>query len=1516
MSCVTELRSTSAQSAYPQSQDTKKKMLKNRGGAMPNNDEAKSSMIDLFPWLPEFKKMCRCVYTDKSMASLMELMQFYVRNVSVSVNECYTKPLRAAKLKDSISDTLLLFLYIYRELSEDRNKSFYLNSMSDLLALYIDMELKASKKSKEDHDKICARLTSCLYVYLEHSTEHLLDTLIKIQFMCRTYHRILDPIITKIIKSTPVHPESNTMYIRYLLIYRLWRKINDDVAVKNQITTTAIATLGPPPHTFPPHVLEDVLPKVPKCQPNSAKLLLQHKFDIKKTLLEKCIKKRKSRKLPWLKEAKKRIDLKVKTSLKIKKKEEEMDAAHPPDNVKNVDHQSEDFVKSQNLPEDTIQPQNNSHKHITLDTKLNADSVKLVQSGVLVTADITSINHQDSERDSMNLKGSNAHLNIESFSIPSALTKAAKLSSDNGKTFAKSVFETTNIISISNECKNGESVSDMNRDDSRNDKLNKQTVIKRLTEKDTLSAVKLHKRHESLRKICDLESEYSNAVDNITICTQYISKDSGDNSNCTNNYLHVTKDELAQRVVSSITYTEDEEAAEKRLTHKSINNMFADSKIQKEDCSHITTNSGNKCLSQRKVETNVAEVQTNISKKIPDSISIAAVKATVKCKEKEELCLEKNISLQKVFESQEQFTLFRDNLVHDKRNFNTQKANKTDAQAKLETGDCVQVNEDVQCEKSITADIKESIFESYSIDRKNISSVFATTVYTNKDSENNGEIIYRESTGCIEKVVHANCAKNIDKDNIKCSGEDNIQVFNQTRVPIAMEKNDAHNSVENQNERPYNPLQVTHNKSSEPKAVPENKYIIQDSELQDSIDGLSLLASVSQHVPHLKAEFELNRKQIKVKDYASLRNASYNQTTDDETDTNDSSNTVSQLLENPSTEIINRIVGIYPEDGLDKVALHVELTSTTDIEQSSIAHEACNTTTQVAVTGTDYDTDTLSNNLTSIESNTHSTKENTNVILNGETIVLLQKSPNSNLYIINKAVENSREHNSDDEASRLKEKNWLNTSEECGMFEIVNPADHAAFNLDLSQYSRELSCQENIFAIGRSKGIKIEPEDSSLVNLAEAKSYAKKISMSTEMLPGSPQLYQDVNITINKPVDKRKPKSNLSFRPSIKQEFNNISKHIAPNCGIQGCTGMHTHPHDVESQHSLHIPAGHPTTLSSMYGNCTAGTDLCVPYHKHCTSVSCSLQINTTTSLHSHTKSANPCGRTHCTCLNCTYDIVAHCRQCIHPTTDAHVSCVESNTYFLPTHSSVQMPAVQEHDRTKNDGVISKMYDDKLLCKIENSLLQTNSLEKLEMQCEKDKLFKKDMDNKLPLKKRLKAHAMMSMEYEKMPIKAEKLDNYPAIPMMSIAALESLDSTQKCGSQIINPVYELSAIKKDDPHNPYHFNSNIVQRGYYKDVHIPNSHHNVTKESTRKHERQFRPTSDQTSNAVCQESCLQRTPKTSPQWKETTVSSGTSLKRKDFPKGGVLLWSISSMKQLHLDSERSGSQVNDKMDDI
>jgi len=56
--------------------------------------------------------------------------------------------------------------------------------------------------------------------------------------------------------------------------------------MKSQITKTAIDSLEAA--AFPPCVLEDVLPKVPKCQPNSEKECLRETFDIKFDIKKCC----------------------------------------------------------------------------------------------------------------------------------------------------------------------------------------------------------------------------------------------------------------------------------------------------------------------------------------------------------------------------------------------------------------------------------------------------------------------------------------------------------------------------------------------------------------------------------------------------------------------------------------------------------------------------------------------------------------------------------------------------------------------------------------------------------------------------------------------------------------------------------------------------------------------------------------------------------------------------------------------------------------------------------------------------------------------------------------------------------------------------------------------------------------------------------------------------------------------------------------------------------------------------
>ncbi|XP_076633762.1 uncharacterized protein LOC143347962 isoform X1 [Colletes latitarsis] len=1546
MNCVVEERISSMQSKNALVQDTKQEMVIIDGRPKLNNDEFKSSITDLFPWILEFRKMCRCIHTEKSISSLTELMQFYVRNVSVSVNECYTRPLRAAKLKDSISETLLLFLYIYRELSENCSKSIYLNNMSDLLAMYIDMELKASRKSKEDHDKICARLTSCLYVYLEHSTEHLLNTLMKIQFMCRNYHHILDPLITKIMKNVPLHPESNIMYIRYFLIYRLWRKINGDVAVRNQIISVAITSLGPVPPAFSPCILEDVLPKVPKSQPNSTKTLLQHKFDVKKhcelfvqyckesngdiykkdesatlinssnrinsqmpediaykviecvdnnvnsiisdkskqnesislqkplkslnleeqtsfkclgpssnnisikhatpktiksnenrlqrkckksneiviidltsdTVFEKCIKRRRSRKLPWLKEAKKRIDLQMMKSQKIKNKAKKQDIiyTHLTNNSRSVSHQVEDTFQLVHATEN-ISSKNNLNPCRTVNTQNNENEVKIDNELINCTGNVKKLTR--TEIDTNEIKESYA---------TSSFTMTAKPLLPEILLSTKQESNTSDST-VNGNCFSNGIASKIKNDEKESDRCNKQTVIKRLIETDIFSKPETCKRAESLKKVCDLETECP-IVNSTIISTQYDSKDNVVNSNHSN--INVINDKIIERVTSSIIISE----------HTSSDETLNDTRLNKEeytfDYSHKIVDSGVKC--EELVATqNDSKNETSFA----ESVKISPIENVLKYEENQctsRVLVESSVIRDK-FELQTESKLSKCTNAVDKVGMDTFLK-----QIELKICNYDEGNEDMRNDKSSITNIRESIFGSYSMDKKDICNTVNVTCQ-NENNENNGN-------SCIDTHVRKS-VENVISDKYDSHFNKCIAKTDTTRESHLSSKDKLFKTSE----------------IKEACNISENKYVDQDSDIQDNIDGLSLLASVSQHVPHLKPEIEVKSEQIRVKDYASLRYACYNQTTDDETDTNDSSNNVSPVLDNPSTEIINRIVGIYPEDTLDKVALHVEVTSdnavteNTDKELSKIVSHS--------ETNVNYDADTLMHNLIPIETNVQTVKENTNVILNGETVVLLQKSPNSNLYIINKAVENSKDHN-DEEMSRSKEKNWASSPEECRQFEAIASLDHASYNLELTAYSKELPYLESKCSIGRNKGIKVKLEEN---NFSEVKSYAKKVSLSNDMLSVNSQIYQDVNV-MSKPIEKRKSsKSNLAFRQNIKQEFNNIPNHISSNCAIPGCNRIHSHSHEVDAQRPLHIPVTHSTTLPSIYGNCTGNTDLCVQYHKHCTPVSCSLQINATTSLHSRAKSGSPCGRSHCSCLNCTYDIVAHCRQCIHPTTDTHVSCMESSPYFLPTHSSVQSPAVQELDRAKSEAVISKLYDDQLLCKIEKNLLQSNSLEKLvEAQCDTEKLFKKDTDNKLPLKKRLKAHAMA---YGGVPVKTERVDNYPAIPMMSIAALEALDNTQKRSTQMVKSEYELSSRKEESPRDAYHCNSNLLRRDYLKDIHVSGSHQNLTKESTRKLERQFRSVNDQSSNTVCQESCLQKSFETPALRKEINMSNATPLKR-------------------------------------
>ncbi|XP_014601325.1 PREDICTED: uncharacterized protein LOC106785411 [Polistes canadensis] len=1529
----------------------------------------KSSTADLFPWVCEFQQKFEVIYRDFSIHKLTELMQYYTRNISVSAKECYSKPSWAACLKESISDTLIVFLNIYRMLSENHGRCIYLNYMSDLLAIYIDIELKASKRTKEDQGNICARLISCLYVYLEHSTEHLLDTLIKVQFMYRSYHGILNPVITKIIKNIPLHPESNIMYVRYLLVYRLWRKINSNTPIKNEITSIAVTSLGPPP-TFP-HLLDGVLPKVPKFQPNPAKLLLHDKFDTRRTCevfvqfskesnkniykeyskdvrdttssssicdiekdvdltpknvdnfynnvnsnlsdngscsniisshnscksvtmadetrlknlgkisdnistnrnvpklftkiksfsqrkskkpqkvilidltsdveLEKClVNKRRSKKPAWLEEAKKQIGLKsMKTSMKMKSR---------------IQKKLDNTTSSKFEAESDYQLQNTSLKTPKITSK--NDAVDTFMCDVKISG------NTDSENPTLIVSSPPKSLTSEKLSSSMIYTKnindvnidteTTKSSSDNNERSLDAPVEivdapTTNTRKYYND--NGVLV--LKKDNAINDRL-KPAVIKRLIEKDISIENEICEKSDGKKKICDLKPQPS-IIESITIDSQCNSKDEIDSLNLSKT---VEENSTSENVVVYFKNNQDEHGDQNTLVNKNVKSAC----VKEEQ--NLSTNS---YLEKTGESRNISAIElenSNTNKNIESERCTILKSPIINAYDKKDILINNEIlDQQQIFcESQNHSEVSCPGYLNSTISFSVMNGDDSDVQAEVEIDNSIEVDDDMNVVKSI--DFENKIYDT----EENVINIAKNTAINDneikrmckEDTVNNQYVnqsveydkqIYNDNDSAQKDVI-----ENLDKS--KSPSYTVSPTIFQKDVQLLKHSHDS-NIIKNKNKDTYE-IEEINNDSK----ISDKGYILHCTELntEENIDGLSLLASVSQHVPHLKAESEKQCDQIKVKDYAVLKNISSNEVIDDETDTNDSSNTISQFCKNPTSELIKRIVGVYPEDGVypKKVELCVNLISASSENATNAENtSSVNNVPRIFQGSMNYETsDTISNVMVPLENNVQSTKENTNVIHNGETVVLLQKSPNSNLYIINKAVENARNHN-DNDTNKITEKSWVSPLSENGSsYEIVNALDH---NFIQEKHS-----------IGGKTNIKIEPkEDNAILNLEEKELYTKKISHRTNRLSNLQTTLQDIdaaNVTIvnesNDNKHKSSSKSVSACRRNIKQEFTTLPPNRIPtNYTVQGYAGMHSHSHEtIESQHPLHIPASHPTALpQSICSNCSAATDLCMPYHKHCKSASCSLQINTTASLHSHVNSNNSCGRSHCSCLNYTYDIVTHCRQCIHPGTDSHVSCIESNSYFLPTHSSVQASTVQEHDRTKNETVIGKLYEDNIVCKVEKDLLQNNTLETIDMKCDTSKLSNTNFNIKLPLKKRIKAHAMMSMHFKEKQIKTEKLDNYPGTPMMSIAALEPLDTIQKHQDQIVKPVFPLSPNRKDDIHGNYHFTANLVRRDYCKDIHDTTTHESNT--------------------TACQESYHQRTFKTPAQRKEIAASELTAIKR-------------------------------------
>ncbi|XP_069697034.1 uncharacterized protein [Periplaneta americana] len=250
-------------------------------GAESNQEESK--MESVFPWLKNFGNLCRSSLSSKNVKLLENLMTVYLQHVSIDVKNCYMKPNRAAKLKKCMNEALLFFHMFYQDVREPMEQSFYLNKMTDLLSMYIDMEIKASRRRKETTKKIVSRLTSALFIFLDHSQLHMLDSILKAKLITKANKEICIPILRKLMNSLHMTPLYEMLYVRCVLVFKLWKKmILKDADEKKRVTQLAVKKLNVAKNFLDKsNLLVEVLPRIPKSKKNITMFFMQAKFNLK-----------------------------------------------------------------------------------------------------------------------------------------------------------------------------------------------------------------------------------------------------------------------------------------------------------------------------------------------------------------------------------------------------------------------------------------------------------------------------------------------------------------------------------------------------------------------------------------------------------------------------------------------------------------------------------------------------------------------------------------------------------------------------------------------------------------------------------------------------------------------------------------------------------------------------------------------------------------------------------------------------------------------------------------------------------------------------------------------------------------------------------------------------------------------------------------------------------------------------------------------------------------------------------
>lgn len=234
------------------------------------------SCENIFLWLDKFNNLMCSSVGHRSYELLKHLLFLYTQNILTNINTYCEKVLDMTKLKNHLSTTLTFFHLYWNDIKEHVNDyNSYLNEMSILLGIYIDIELKTFTHTM-DSSKIASKLLSALWIYLSNSEKHIFRVLLKLKFVTKKYSKIFDFIFMKSFTSFKKSVESLTdiEYVRYLLVLKIWKKMKETIEEKKEVNKIALTILGPCIPKMRDELLK-IIYKVPTEFENGTLALLQ-----------------------------------------------------------------------------------------------------------------------------------------------------------------------------------------------------------------------------------------------------------------------------------------------------------------------------------------------------------------------------------------------------------------------------------------------------------------------------------------------------------------------------------------------------------------------------------------------------------------------------------------------------------------------------------------------------------------------------------------------------------------------------------------------------------------------------------------------------------------------------------------------------------------------------------------------------------------------------------------------------------------------------------------------------------------------------------------------------------------------------------------------------------------------------------------------------------------------------------------------------------------------------------------